>query len=268
MNCDLTDQLIPLGTRRIAVEVGGGEAGPYNDEADFRYRGILVGTCKMDTYCIRARPATTIAIEIKGPDWLGPSDPIAPERALAAIRNVPDVRLIGEIRFLGGSFSYQAWLRQIAESELTIQAETGRNGEITIYNNGCADLESVILHEWCHLLAFRYPEIKARFDQVCKETEFNEVRFLRALLGHKWQSFHGAYPVLDEAWSWIGEKLLEGIVKSLDWVLSCPAQAVLFGEALTSCLATLPHELEGPRHEEYVRIGQWLAVTIKEASGR
>jgi hypothetical protein len=263
----VTDQLVYLGSERIPLTEGDAEAGPFQDEDDFQYRGVLISNPPMDIYGLTAHPATTIAIEKKRSYWIGPHDPIDPEHALEALCSVPDPRLITRIRFVDGCHPKQPWLRQIAESDLTIEATSDYNGEIIVYNNGgAADLDSVIRHKWCRLLAFNCPSVRARFDQACKDAEFDEVGFLHALMGENWNVIAGGFSVLLEAWCWIGAKLLEGVAKSLSMVLSCPGPAAIFGEALASRLSTLPAELQGARHQEYCQIAEWLTVTIAAAA--
>jgi hypothetical protein len=264
----MTDQLVYLGSERIPFTVGGAEEGPFQDEDDFHYRGVFITNPLMDIHGFTAHPATTIAIEKKEVPRTGPHDPIAPERALAALQSVPDVRLITQLRFVDGCHPKQPWLRQITESDLTIEAAAEYNGKIIVYNNGAvADLDSVVRHEWCRLLAFNCPSEMARFERACKDIEFDEVGFLHALMGENWNAVAGGFSVPLEAWCWIGAKLLEGVVKSLSMVLSCPGPAVIFGEALASRLTTLPAELQGARHQEYCQIAEWLTVTIA-AAGR
>jgi hypothetical protein len=239
---------------RVALIVGRGPGDPDGAEsfetyADYCYSEHFICTDRVWVFELPENPATEIAVaEGTGSETL--------ERIFAAVRALPDVRLIQRLTLLVHAHRDEDWLRrQLALPELTVGAESTATGKIVVHGAALGEaLETHLLHEWNHLLKFASPVASAAFN--CIE-DFEPLDFGDR---HPFPAYAN-----DERWAHLGEHLASAVSEgeSLLTAAAWPINASVWGKAFGARIASLPVPLRGPHYEFHRRRGSFIDAVVR-----
>jgi len=240
---------------RLAMIVGrhpgeGEEDESFETYDDYCYSEHVIGQPRVWVSELPELPSVQIAVHDRADSQLS-------ERLAAAVRALPDPRLVKRVTVLAKAHRDERWLRRLlSRPELTVDAETTPLGEIILYGSAHgADLEHHLLHEWHYLLKKVSPRESAAFDAIgdLEPFELIENRPLEAYRGDETWSPFGEYLTAPDREP--GEPLIAAAAK--------PLHASLWGKAFAARVDSLPPELQGPHHEFFARLGRFIDGVVR-----
>jgi hypothetical protein len=232
--------------------VGRRPGDPEADESfetyeEYRYSEHVISQDRVWVFELPELPSAAIAI----PEG---TDVQMLDRVVAAVRALPDSRLIERLTLLGKSHRDERWLRrQLQAPDLAIEAETTPLGETILYRSGWGEsLEQILLHEWNYHLRSASPAESAAFDRIgdLEPFEFGERLPDQAHRG-------------DERWSYFGDLLLEPGGEALLAAAAKPVHAALWGKAFGARIGSLPAELRGPHYESHRFLAAFIDGVVR-----
>ncbi len=180
-----------------------------------------------------------------------------PEKIAGLLDELPDARLVKNIRIDENPHYNEPWLKLSGERNCKIEAEATRDGDIIINQpKAHTNLRNVVFHEFAHLLKNR--------DSIYGRL-FNDAVILEPKK-HIWEKEVACDP--DETYAVLmGEELL---VKGFDDVIPTmkkyPLESAICMRDLEQCLRTIPAELRSTEHRKYEsRISYANRVTVPKA---
>lgn len=250
---DQTEQTSPVTTdaglltrRRIEqvhVTEGAHEAAPFSSWRDYYERGILYGRQPMQAFDITGMPGTSIIV----PATANAGSIAA--RSVSLLRELPDVRLVSQLRIFDHSHRFEPWLqRENPNARIFGEAEPG--GILNLYKPRFdVTTRDTAKHEWNHLLKMESKTQGRLFDRAAS---------LEPLQTASRSKLYSP----EETWSVLGEDLLSGDpLRMAASVQLNPIKVAIWSDAFAGRLRTLPPELRGPHHGHYVKLSDYLRAT-------
>lgn len=250
--------------RSMRVAVATTEAMAYSSKNDFLRDGTREIPTLMRVYGV-AGSETEIEIPAEPPDY----ERIDAGEALALLRELPDLRLVRRLHLSDVPCYLDPWARKMTGQDVRLLAHATSFKLIALYRPDRRfrrDLGLTLLHEWLHIVAFKYEIDLWRFGRANKIEPLAAVPFDGTNTGRARKLPH-------EAWAGLGEKLLgydETIAR--ETALASPVHCTILWLRVEKILRKTPAQLRSTRFAEFEARGEFMrtevAAKAREARAR
>jgi hypothetical protein len=240
--------------RSMRLSVAASDAAHFSIRKDFLRRGtreipVLMRICRV------AGCKTEIEIPSEPPGY----ERIDASEALALLRELPDLRLVRRLQLSDEPSFLDPWVRKITGQDVRHLGNATNFGLIVLYRpdrRAGRDNGLTLLHEWLHIVAFKYEIDLWRFGRANKSEPLAPPPFEGANSGRAKKLPH-------EAWSDLGEKLLgydEAVAR--ETALQAPLHAMILWGRIARILRRSPPRLRSTRAAEFERLDAFIRTEV------
>jgi hypothetical protein len=231
-----------VDSRAVTIFAAASEAARFPNLKSYLRHGTVRQPTLVRIYHV-AGCRTRIEIPVAAPDY----ERIDAAEALALLRELPDPRLVRRLHLSDQPCFLDPWMRKVSGREVYHLGHATSNGLIVIYRPDRrlgAELGVTLLHEWLHLVGFKWPRSVRRFRRASAIERLAPMSFEPVSLGDR------KTPVY-EAWSDLGEKLCgyDGEI-ARQAALAAPVHSMILWRRVEKILRAVPPRLRSTRFAE------------------